>query len=127
AATAATETPAAANAGASPAVQAAAVAPSAPAKASPARPVARVEHAVLKDGETRTSHAETPVINLRWLTRGEVNVGQECRCGLEVKNNSVVPASDVLVEAYFPRSVRLLSAEPYPTDSRDHLSWRFET
>jgi uncharacterized repeat protein (TIGR01451 family) len=69
---------------------------------------------------------QVPLISLRWVTHGEVNVGQECKCGLVVKNNGKTEARDILVEAYFPRTVRLLDASPFPTESRDHLTWAFE-
>lgn len=70
--------------------------------------------------------SQTPVINLRWEALGEVNVGQECKCCLIAKNDSKVQAMDVVVEAYFPRAVRLLSSDPAPSEATDHLAWDFE-
>ena len=70
---------------------------------------------------------ETPVLTLRWEAHGEVSVGQECKCHLVVKNTSRVSAKDVVVEAFFPRSVRLLNAEPFPNSTQDHLTWNFES
>lgn len=72
------------------------------------------------------STGQSPNITLRWETRGEVNVGQECVCQLIVKNSSKVPARDVVVEAFFPRSVRLKSSEPLPSNTGEQLTWNFQ-
>jgi uncharacterized repeat protein (TIGR01451 family) len=72
------------------------------------------------------STGQSPNITLRWETRGEVNVGQECVCQLVVKNSSKVPARDVVVEAFFPRSVRLKSSEPLPSNTGEQLTWNFQ-
>lgn len=69
---------------------------------------------------------QVPLISLRWVSHGEVNVGQECKCSLVVKNNGKAEAKDILVDAFFPRTVRLIDASPFPTESKDHLSWAFE-
>ncbi len=76
--------------------------------------------------ESPTGWLDTPTLNLRWTANGEITVGQECKCGLAVKNNGKTPAKDIIVEAYFPRTVRLLSAEPSPSDSHDHLTWNLD-
>jgi uncharacterized repeat protein (TIGR01451 family) len=67
--------------------------------------------------------SEVPQITLKWLKLGEVNVGQECKCGLLVKNSGRLAVKDIVVEAYFPKTVKLLDADPFPSDSRDHLTW----
>jgi uncharacterized repeat protein (TIGR01451 family) len=69
---------------------------------------------------------DVPMVSLKWVKNEEVNVGQECTCGLVVKNTGKLAAKDIVVEAYFPRTVRLIDAEPFPSDSRDHLVWVFE-
>jgi uncharacterized repeat protein (TIGR01451 family) len=69
---------------------------------------------------------DVPMISLRWSKVDEVNVNQECKCGLLVKNTGKLVAKDIVVEAFFPRSVRLIDAEPFPNDSKDHLVWIFE-
>jgi uncharacterized repeat protein (TIGR01451 family) len=66
------------------------------------------------------------MVSLRWAKTDEINVGQECKCGLVVKNTGKLAAKDIVVEAYFPRTVKLLDAEPFPSDSKDHLVWIFE-
>jgi uncharacterized repeat protein (TIGR01451 family) len=73
----------------------------------------------------RTSD-DVPMVSLRWSKFDEVNVNQECKCGLLVKNSGKMAAKDIVVEAFFPRSVRLIDAEPFPNDSKDHLVWIFE-
>jgi len=69
---------------------------------------------------------DTPMVALKWTKIDEVNVNQECKCGLVVKNSGKMVAKDIVVEAYFPRSVRLIDANPFPNDSKDHLVWIFE-
>lgn len=89
----------------------------APRSESPvAAAVAESDHAV----------SGTPAVSLRWEAKGEVNVGQECKCVLVARNTSKVAARDVVVEAFFPRSVRLINAEPFPTNTEDHLTWSFD-
>jgi uncharacterized repeat protein (TIGR01451 family) len=67
-----------------------------------------------------------PMMSVRWVTRGDVNVGQECRCALVVRNAGKSAAKEVVVEAAFPRTVRLLSAEPAPKESQERLVWTFD-
>ncbi len=69
---------------------------------------------------------DVPMVALKWTKIDEVNVNQECKCGLLVKNSGKMVAKDIVVEAYFPRSVRLIDANPFPNDSKDHLVWIFE-
>ncbi|MSR56608.1 MAG: DUF11 domain-containing protein [Planctomycetaceae bacterium] len=73
-----------------------------------------------------TDISDVPLISLKWIKNGEINVGQKCQCGLVVKNAGKLPAKDVVVEAQFPRSVKLIDAQPLPNDSKDHLAWIFE-
>lgn len=70
---------------------------------------------------------QTPSMTIRWDAKGEVNVGQECKCTLHVKNSGKVAARDVVVEAFFPRSVRLVNAQPYPSETNENLVWNFES
>lgn len=70
--------------------------------------------------------ADTPMITIRWISGGDINVGQECKCGLVVKNTGRLAAKDILVEAFFPKTCRLLDAEPFPSESKDHLVWKFD-
>ena len=96
---------------------------------APALPAARPAPAAVAPAVAEFDHSApsgTPAITLRWEARGEVNVGQECACVLIAKNTSKVAARDVVVEAFFPRSVRLIDAQPFPTNTEDHLTWNFE-
>ncbi len=65
-------------------------------------------------------------VSHKWIKKTEINVGQECEFALEVTNDGKAAAKDVLVEAFFPVSVRLTNAVPRPSASRDHLEWKFE-
>ncbi len=70
--------------------------------------------------------AGAPQVNVEWVKKSDINVGQECQLELVVKNSGTLPASNVVVDATFPSSVRLTSAEPKPTQAADKLSWTFD-
>lgn len=89
--------------------------------ASQERPVA----AVLPAATVGTHQA--PQVEVQWEARGEVTLGQQCQCALIVKNNGKVSASDIIVEAIFPESVRLVDAVPFPKSASSKLEWQFET
>ncbi|QDV19708.1 Large cysteine-rich periplasmic protein OmcB precursor [Gimesia panareensis] len=74
-----------------------------------------------------TSEVAKAKVSHKWIKKSEINVGQECEFALEVTNEGKATAKDVLVEAFFPISVRLTNAEPRPSASRDHLEWKFES
>lgn len=65
----------------------------------------------------------TPTVNVEWVKRSEIVVGQECECELLVKNSGKIAARQVVVEAFFPTSVRLTKSTPEPTQVTDHLEW----
>ena len=67
---------------------------------------------------------QTPMVSVEWIKNGDINVGQECRCELLVKNTGTVTTNDVIVDAFFPEDVRISSTEPMPTESSDYLSWK---
>ena len=75
---------------------------------------------------TAAVNNDVPMVALKWTKIDEVNVNQECKCGLLIKNTGKMVAKDIVVEAYFPRTVRLIDANPFPNDSKDHLVWIFE-
>ncbi|QDV52327.1 DUF11 domain-containing protein [Gimesia fumaroli] len=66
-------------------------------------------------------------VSHKWIKKSEINVGQECEFELVIKNEGKQSAKDVLVEAFFPVSVRLTNSVPRPSSSRDHLEWKFES
>lgn len=112
--------------------RAAAKAPAAEAKA---RPEAKVEpgaeaatarSSVSQAASTAVDTSDVPMVALKWVKHGDVNVGQECKCGLVVKNSGKMPAKDIVVEAFLPKTVRLVHADPIPSDTRDHLTWAFD-
>jgi uncharacterized repeat protein (TIGR01451 family) len=70
------------------------------------------------------SAPQSTAVTLEWVKQGEINVGQECRCQLLVKNTSQSSVRDVEVEAYFPRNMRVLRAAPEAVPTSDSLTWR---
>ena len=93
---------------------------STPAKATgvPVAPAGRV---------ASDSGPATPQVTIEWTKKGDINVGQECQVELHVKNNGSVTTSQVAVDAVFPTTVRLTSAEPKPAASADKLTWSFDS
>lgn len=65
-------------------------------------------------------------ISVEWVKRGEFNVGQECLVDLIIRNTGESSVTDMAVDAYFPTTVRLTSAEPNPSSATDRLTWQFE-
>lgn len=70
--------------------------------------------------------SDVPLISLKWVKTGELNVGQKCQCSLVVRNVGKLPAKDVVVEAQFPRTVKVLDSQPAPNDSKELLAWLFD-
>jgi uncharacterized repeat protein (TIGR01451 family) len=81
----------------------------------PARPAAA----------TSTTGPQVPQLTIHWVKKSDINVGQECQCQLHIKNTGKISAKNVLVDAYFPTTVRLVKTSPDPAASTDHLTWRF--
>ena len=75
------------------------------------------------DRVTSSRQNGTPSVSVEWVKRSEINVGQECLCDLVVKNTGKISAREVVVEAFFPPSVRLTQATPQPSQASDHLEW----
>ncbi|MCA9006554.1 MAG: DUF11 domain-containing protein, partial [Planctomycetaceae bacterium] len=86
----------------------------------------RATEAVLKPVGASSEEAAAKLTH-KWIKKTEINVGQECEFELVVKNEGKQTAKDLLVEAFFPVTVRLTNAEPLPSSSRDHLEWKFES
>ncbi|MDB5385680.1 MAG: omcB 2 [Planctomycetaceae bacterium] len=74
---------------------------------------------------TSNSNTHSPQVDVQWEPRGEVTLGQECKCALVVHNSGKVAACDVIVEANFPESVRLVNAKPLPKEATSRLEWQF--
>ena len=68
---------------------------------------------------------QAPQVDVTWEARGEVTLGEQCQCALVVKNNGKVPARDIIVEASFPDSVKLVESVPFPKSSSAKLEWQF--
>jgi uncharacterized repeat protein (TIGR01451 family) len=69
--------------------------------------------------------SQAPTVCVQWVKRSPIVVGQECQCDLVVKNAGKTPARDLMVDAYFPATVRLTHADPMPSDNTDHVTWSF--
>lgn len=68
---------------------------------------------------------ETAQVKAEWHALTDINVGQPCKLELHVENNGLAKAANVVVEANFPRSVRLTAATPEPTSATESVSWSF--
>jgi len=66
-----------------------------------------------------------PSVKVEWQKQTDINVGQECVCQLLVSNVGQTIARDVEVRASFPTSVRLVNAEPSPSQAEKFLGWAF--
>lgn len=73
---------------------------------------------------TLTSN-QAPQVDVTWEARGEVTLGEQCLCALIVKNNGKVPAREIIVEASFPDSVKLVESVPFPKSASSKLEWQF--
>lgn len=74
-------------------------------------------------GPAKTAAAGPTDLKSEWKATSAFNVGQECTCALTVTNTGAGTASDVQVEAHFPTSARLISAEPKPSAAASFLTW----
>jgi uncharacterized repeat protein (TIGR01451 family) len=68
---------------------------------------------------------ESPRIETRWTRQSDINVGQPCDLMLTVRNSGGANASDVVVDVFFPRTVRLTSASPKPAAAESSVVWEF--
>ena len=92
-------------------------------KSSPPTSTRNMRPASTSDRVTSSRQNGTPSVSVEWVKRSEINVGQECLCDLVVKNTGKISAREVVVEAFFPPSVRLTQATPQPSQASDHLEW----
>ncbi len=76
---------------------------------------------------TALPSAQTPNVVVDWVKKSDINVGQECELHLVAKNSGTGPAAKVVLEAVFPSTVRLTSAEPKPESTADKLVWKFDS
>jgi len=70
---------------------------------------------------------QAPHIETRWAKQSDINVGQPCELLLTVSNSGQASASDVVVDVFFPRTVRLTSASPTPATAANSVVWEFPT
>lgn len=70
---------------------------------------------------------QTPTVSVKWVSKGDVNVGQKCEFHLVVNNTGSIPAQDVAVEANFPESVRFVSSNPRTADQNGRTVWKLDS
>lgn len=68
--------------------------------------------------------ASSPKVTLRWGQQAEINVGQESRCHLIVRNSGSTIARDLEIVAQFPSTVKLTASQPAASPSGSRLSWQ---
>jgi uncharacterized repeat protein (TIGR01451 family) len=66
-------------------------------------------------------------VSLQWTKISAVNIGQECKCELVVKNTGKTLVRNIDVDAFFPKTLRLVGVKPQPVDHNDHLTWNFDS
>ena len=66
-------------------------------------------------------------IALQWIQEDFFVVDKKCTCSLVVTNNGKSPATNVVVRAFFPATVRINAADPMPDNSINHLEWKLDT
>jgi uncharacterized repeat protein (TIGR01451 family) len=90
---------------------------------APTRNAAGREVAPPAVSEATSSESQAPNIRVAWHKQGEVSVGRECRCELELENVGAAAAQNLEVVALFSPNVRVLSSEPAPARTDDCLVW----
>ena len=58
--------------------------------------------------------AQSPKVELKWTRHGDMNVGQECNCSLDVINTGNSLVRNVTVEAAVPEGLHVVRATPIP-------------
>lgn len=66
-------------------------------------------------------------VGVHWERHGEVSVGREHGCSLLVANSGASAAEEVVVEAFLPAELNLVSADPRPAQTGDRLTWTIPT
>lgn len=87
-------------------------------------PVARPAQTAPVAEAVKNAGPQNPSVSIEWIKKSDINVGQECHCELVVKNTSSCTASNVEIEAFFPKNIRLINASPEPTPGSESLLWR---
>lgn len=69
------------------------------------------------------SELQAPNIRVAWRKQGQVSVGRECRCELEIENSGAAAARNLEVVAILSSNVRVLSSQPKPARQHEYLVW----
>ena len=99
-----------------------------PSQPSDIRPLGRAPQAAPARGPAGgfvNFSQDAPHIETRWTRQSDINVGQPCDLLLTVKNSGQANAADVVVDVFFPRSVRLTAASPKPVTAESSVVWEF--
>ena len=63
---------------------------------------------------TEHTGTQSPHVDVRWIGRGTLNIGQESNCSLIVTNSGASVVRNVVVEAAIPPGVDVVHASPVP-------------
>lgn len=73
----------------------------------------------------QSTSEQSPNVSLKWISQGEISVGETCECSLVVKNLGETSVHDLSIQATVPNSVRLLpTTVPAPQRSSEFLVWK---
>ena len=94
-----------------------------PATAENATNTARsaVPHTPVDSLPSQHTGAQTPRVEVRWIGRETLSIGQESQCSLVVTNNGSSMVRNVVVEAAIPPGVDVIRARPAP--QKDTSRW----
>jgi uncharacterized repeat protein (TIGR01451 family) len=92
--------------------------------AATSSPAPNVTRQAPRRPQTRVSAGpQQACLAVEWAKHGEINVGRECECDLIVTNTGDSDVRNIEVTAFFPKNVRLVSADPRPDSSQEFLAW----
>ena len=95
-----------------------------PANVAALQPVAKAHDEAPRSILTNLSSGQ-PQVSIEWRKAGDISIGQESNIELIVSNRGEAAAGDVVVEAWFPTTVRLTKTVPQPDAVERFVSWRF--
>jgi len=96
-----------------------------PANVAALQPVGRPQDEAPRRVLTNLSNGQ-PQVSIEWRKAGDISIGQQSVVELIVANRGEAAASDVVVEAWFPATVRLTKTIPQPDSAERSVAWRFE-
>lgn len=88
------------------------------------QPAAKAQDEAPRNILTNLSSGQ-PQVSIEWRKAGDISIGQESNIELIVANRGEATAGDVVVEAWFPATVRLTKTVPQPDAVGRFVSWQF--